>query len=89
MRGSFEEQWSFEQDKNQKFRQKKVFKAQTIIDIEHMKLMKDKLYEAKLNKLEKKFKEEEMYRKELKDKHNQKLQNVKGKNEQIQKELEY
>jgi len=38
-----------------------------------MKLMKDRLYDAKLKELEKKFKEDELYRKELKDKHNMKL----------------
>ncbi|CDW74561.1 UNKNOWN [Stylonychia lemnae] len=89
LRGSFDDQWSFEQDKIQKLKSKKVFKAQMIIDLEHLKLMKDRQYESRLKEMEKKFKEEEMFRKELKDKHEMKLTSVKGKNEQIQKELEY
>eukprot|EP00347_Sterkiella_histriomuscorum_P015532 403356677 len=89
MRSSFEDHWSFEQDKMQKYKQKKVFRAQMLIDQEQTKLQRDKQYQAKLDEIEKKFKEDSLVRKELKTKHNMKLEQAKLKNDQIQKDQQY
>lgn len=85
MRTSFEEQWSFEQDKITKYKQKKVFRAQMLIDTDQLKIQKEKEYEKKIKVIEKKIKEERDMKKELKVKHEHKLEKAKLKNEQIQR----
>ena len=54
MKQSYEEQWSFEKEKFSKFKSKKVFRAQMLIDLEHQKLLQEKIYERKIKNIEQK-----------------------------------
>lgn len=57
-----------------------------IIDLEQNKLMRDREYESRLKQIEKRIKEEQELRKELKLKHDHKLELAKTKNEQLAKD---
>ena len=59
-----------------------------LIDLEHQKLLQEKIYERKIKNIEQKVQEELQAKKEMKTKHEVKLDQAKHKNEQIQKDLE-
>jgi hypothetical protein len=52
-----------------------------LIDIEQTKLMRDRLYDQKIKEIENKFKEDSQIRKELKMKHDLKLEHARTKND--------
>ena len=48
----FDEEGSFSNDKHNKYKQKKIFRAQQILDLEQSKVEMESSYEKKLKKIE-------------------------------------
>jgi len=83
MRQSFEDQWSLEQEKQEKYNKKRVFKAQQILELEHSKQLQEKAYEERIKKIDEKQKEVLKTRKLLKQKHTERMETAKYKQLQI------
>ena len=88
MRASFEEQWSFEQDKLNKHKQKKVFRAQMMIDLEQIKLQQEREYEQRIRNFEKRLRDEGRTKKDTKSRTSVKLEQARSKHDQLARDLE-
>lgn len=66
-------------DKNDKYRKKKIYRAQQILDLDSKKVVTEKYYLDKIQKIEEKKREELEMRKLTVEKHQVKIENAKRK----------